>query len=88
MKTIEYLYHKYFDGMYSDDITEEIIIKFAEDYSSQAIKEKLRWIPIDKLDNPTIPFLGKDKFGKIELFKVADIYYLKAMDIVECRSIL
>ena len=51
-------------------------------------EEKLRWIPIDKLENPTIPFLGKDKFGKIELFKVANVFYLKAMDIVEWRSIL
>lgn len=51
-------------------------------------EEKLCWIPIDKLENPTIPFLGKDKFGKIELFKVANVFYLKAMDIVEWRSIL
>ena len=51
-------------------------------------EEKLRWTPIDELHNPTIPFLGKDKSGKIELFKVANVFYLKALDVVEWRSIL
>ena len=60
----------------------------AENRMKKEYEEKLCWIPIDKLENPTIPFLGKDKFGKIELFKVANVFYLKAMDIVEWRSIL
>jgi hypothetical protein len=59
----------------------------AENRIKKEYEEKLRWIPIDKLENPTIPFLGKAENGKIELFKVANIYYMKALGIVEWRSI-
>ena len=58
------------------------------DRACQEYEEKLRWTPIYELHNPTIPFLGKDKSGKIELFKVANVFYLKALDVVEWRSIL
>ena len=68
-------------------IFEEGFIAGAE-HVKKEYEEKLRWIPVDELNNPTIPFLGKDKSGKIELFKVANIFYLKALDVVEWRSIL
>ena len=58
------------------------------EFMKKEYEEKLRWTPIDELHNPTIPFLGKDKSGKIELFKVANVFYLKALDVVEWRSIL
>ena len=58
------------------------------EFMQKEYEEKLRWIPIEELKNPTIPFLGKDETGKIELFKVANIYYMKALGVVEWRSIL
>ena len=64
------------------NLTPEFVTKLINEY-----EEKLRWIPVDKLVNPTIPSLGKDENGKIELFKVPNIYYMKAIGIVEWRSI-
>ena len=96
MKTAtSYIKEKYdcYKG-YSEESIREVchiwceVIEEAQNDVKKEYEEKLRWIPIDELHNPTIPFLGKDKSGKIELFKVANVFYLKAIDVVEWRSIL
>lgn len=62
--------------------------KSGAEFMQKEYEEKLRWIPVDELKNPTIPFLCKDKFGRIELFKFTNIKSLKAVDVVEWRNIL
>ena len=46
-----------------------------------------RWISVEEGFPKTIPFLGKDKYGKIELFNVMEESFIKAIDITHWRPI-
>lgn len=61
--------------------------KNAETSFKSGVEFAQRWIPVEDLDNPAIPFLGKDERGKIELFKTPEIKYLKAIGITHWRKI-
>ena len=77
MSKIEDLYHKHFDGLHYEDVTEEMIIKFAENYSYQIVEEKLRWIPVEeKLPEKQGHYLVKapKSFPKNCIVVVAEFY--------------
>jgi len=65
------------------NLTPEFVTKLINEY-----EEKLRCIPVDKLVNTTIPFLGKDENGKIELNKIKKPFIINFTKVKTMKELL
>lgn len=86
MKTIEQILEERYP-IQEQESYDNYLFRLQRGGFNHGIEVAEEWIKVEDELPEVTPYLGKDKSGRIELFKIADKSFLKALGIVEWRPL-